>query len=65
VEAALMGLSAAEADPAEIGRLAADDMDPIGDVHASAEYRLRAGSTLVGRVLAAALSQVQKEAGLG
>jgi len=65
VEAALIGLSAAEADPAEIGRLAADDMDPIGDVHASAEYRLRAGSTLVGRVLAAALSQVQKEAGLG
>ncbi|WP_419925569.1 FAD binding domain-containing protein [Candidatus Poriferisocius sp.] len=65
VEAALMGLSAADADPAEIGRLAADDMDPIGDVHASADYRRQAGSTLVGRVLAEALSQLTSEAGNG
>ena len=65
VEAALMGMAAAEADPAEIGRLAADDMDPIGDVHASAEYRRRAGSTLVGRVVANALAQVTKEDGNG
>ena len=60
VEAALMGLAVADADPAEIGRLAADDMDPIGDVHAGVDYRLRAGSTLVGRVLADALSQVEE-----
>ena len=62
-----MGLAAAEADPdaAEIGRLAADDMDPIGDVHASADYRRRAGSTLVGRVLADALAQLTTEAGNG
>ena len=53
------------ADPAEIGRLAADDMDPIGDVHASVDYRLQAGSTLVGRVLAEALAQVSTEAGNG
>ncbi len=65
VEAALMGLAAADADAAEIGRLAADDMDPVGDVHASAEYRRRAGSTLVGRVLADALAQLRKEAGDG
>lgn len=65
VEAALLGLAPADADPAEIGRLAADDMDPIGDVHASAEYRLRAGSTLVGRVLADALAQLSTEAGNG
>lgn len=65
VEAALMGVAAAEADPAEIGRLAADDMDPIGDVHASVEYRRQAGSTLVGRVLADALAQVTQEAGNG
>ena len=51
--------------PHEIGRLAADDMDPIGDVHASVEYRRRAGSTLVGRVLADALAQVTKEDGNG
>ena len=60
-----MGLAAADADPAEIGRLAADDMDPIGDVHASAEYRRRAGSTLVGRVLAGALAQLTMEDGNG
>ncbi|WP_419928143.1 FAD binding domain-containing protein [Candidatus Poriferisocius sp.] len=65
VEAALTGLAVADADPAEIGRLAADDMDPIGDVHASAEYRRRAGSTLVGRVLADALAQVTTEDGNG
>ncbi len=65
VEAALMGLAASDADPAEIGRLAADDMDPIGDVHASVEYRRQAGSTLVGRVLANALAQVSTEAGNG
>jgi len=65
VEAALLGLAASEADPAEIGRLAADDMDPIGDVHASVDYRLQAGSTLVGRVLAEALAQVSTEAGNG
>ncbi|MCY3578159.1 MAG: xanthine dehydrogenase family protein subunit M [bacterium] len=61
VEAALTGLAVADADPAEIGRLAADDMNPIGDVHASADYRRRAGSTLVGRVLADALSQLTQE----
>ncbi len=65
VEAALMGLATSDADPAEIGRLAAEDMDPIGDVHASVEYRRRAGSTLVGRVLANALAQVNTEAGNG
>ena len=65
VEGALMGLAAADADPAEIGRLAAGDMDPIGDIHASAEYRRRAGSTLVGRVLADALAQVAAEDGNG
>lgn len=65
VEAALMGLAVADAGPVEIGRLAADDMDPIGDIHASAEYRRRAGSTLVGRVLADALSQLTQEADSG
>jgi carbon-monoxide dehydrogenase medium subunit len=65
VEAALMGLAVADADPAEIGRLAADDMDPIGDVHASVEYRRQAGSTMVGRVLAKALAQVSSEVGNG
>ena len=65
VEAALLGLAPSDADAAEIGRLAADDMDPVGDVHASAEYRRRAGATLVGRVLADALSQLNQEAGNG
>ncbi len=67
VEAALMGLAAADAgaDAAEIGRLAADDMDPIGDIHASEEYRRRAGSTLVGRVLGDALAQLTTEASDG
>ena len=65
VEQALMGQAAADADPVEIGRLATEDMAPLGDVHASAEYRRRAGATLVGRVLADALGQLTSEAGHG
>ena len=65
VEAALLGLNAADADAAEIGRLAANDMDPLSDVHASADYRRQAGSVLVGRVLADALSQLTQEADNG
>lgn len=61
VEAALSGLAVDEVDAAEVGRLAAQDMDPVGDVHASAEYRRSAGSTLVGRVLADALVQLTEE----
>ncbi|WP_420637462.1 FAD binding domain-containing protein [Candidatus Poriferisocius sp.] len=62
VEAALLATTVADAYPEEIGRLAADDMDPIDDVHAGARYRRQAGSTLVGRVLADALSQLGGEA---
>ncbi len=65
VEAALIGLTVADADPAEIGSLAADDMEPVGDVHAGADYRRRAGSTLVGRILADALAQLSQEANGG
>ncbi len=59
VEAALMGVTVGDVDAGEVGRLAADDMDPVSDVHAGANYRRRAGSTLVGRVLAQALSQLE------
>jgi len=38
---------------------------PIGDIHASEEYRGRAGSTLVGRVLGDALAQLTTEASDG
>ncbi len=65
VESALMGLAVGDADPVEIGHLAAGDMEPVGDVHAGADYRRRAGSTLVGRVLARALSQLSQEANGG
>jgi aerobic carbon-monoxide dehydrogenase medium subunit len=40
---------------AELGRLAEEEIEAIGDVHASAEYRRRVGAALVQRVAAAAL----------
>ncbi|MDQ6744384.1 MAG: FAD binding domain-containing protein [Candidatus Dormibacteraeota bacterium] len=40
---------------AELGRLAEEEIEATGDVHASAEYRRRVGAALVQRVAAAAL----------
>jgi carbon-monoxide dehydrogenase medium subunit len=53
-EAALVGSSPDAVDLAEIGRLAASDLDPPGDVHASAAYRRRIAAVVAERALVAA-----------
>ena len=58
-EAALIGASPDDVDAAEIGRLATADTDPTGDIHASADYRVRAGAHLVGRTLTTALARLE------
>ena len=40
--------------PAEVGRLAAAGIDPVGDIHASAEYRREAVAELVSAAVAEA-----------
>jgi carbon-monoxide dehydrogenase medium subunit len=56
-EAALIGRTAADLSPAdhrEVGRLATADLEPPEDVHATGEYRRRAGAVVVARALARA-----------
>ncbi len=62
LEAALLGQSASQVQSLEVAKLAASDMDPLSDVHASAEYRRSAGTTLVARVLNDALTQLNGKA---
>jgi aerobic carbon-monoxide dehydrogenase medium subunit len=52
-EAALVGSSAAS-DLAEVGRIAAADLDPPNDIHASSSYRRQVAAVVVERALAAA-----------
>ena len=56
-EAALVGGTFGGADLTEIGRLAVADVDPPGDVHASAKYRRAVGAWLVTEALGSALAQ--------
>jgi len=56
-EAALNGSAAAAVDLAEIGRLAAADLDPPGDVHASAAYRREIAGVVVQRALGSAVEE--------
>jgi carbon-monoxide dehydrogenase medium subunit len=56
-EAALVGSSSGAADPAEIGRLAASELDPPGDIHASGPYRRQIAAVVVERALRAALEE--------
>jgi carbon-monoxide dehydrogenase medium subunit len=60
-EAALVGHTPEDlADPKarqEIGALATDDLDPPEDVHATGEYRRRAGAVVVARSLGRALAE--------
>ncbi len=60
-EAALVGRSTDELAGAdalrEIGRLATADLEPPEDVHATGEYRRRAGAVVVARALARALGE--------
>jgi carbon-monoxide dehydrogenase medium subunit len=56
-EAALIGSSIDSVDLAEVGRLAASDLDPPNDVHASASYRRRIAGVVVERALGAAFEE--------
>jgi carbon-monoxide dehydrogenase medium subunit len=58
-EAALVGSSADEVDLAGVGRLAASDLAPPSDVHATASYRRRIASVVVQRALATALQEAR------
>ena len=53
-EAALVGSSADTADLGEVGRLAAADLDPPSDIHASSSYRRQVAAVAVERALSAA-----------
>ena len=56
-EAVLVGSSPDGVDLAEVGRLAASDLDPPTDVHASAAYRRRIAAVVVERALGAAFEE--------
>ena len=55
--AELAGAPASPATWAAAGQLAAEQIDPVSDEHASADYRKRLAATLVARALADASSQ--------
>jgi carbon-monoxide dehydrogenase medium subunit len=56
-EAALVGSPAGAIDPAEVGRVAASDLDPPSDVHASTSYRQQVAAVVVQRALGAAFQE--------
>jgi aerobic carbon-monoxide dehydrogenase medium subunit len=58
-ERLLEGKKANERDLAEVAGAVSEDLDPISDVHASAEYRKEVGGVLARRALAAALKRAQ------
>jgi carbon-monoxide dehydrogenase medium subunit len=58
-EATLAGSSAAAVDLAEVGRVAASNLDPPGDIHASASYRRQIAAVVVERALGAALQEAR------
>jgi carbon-monoxide dehydrogenase medium subunit len=56
-EAALVGCGARDADLPAIGRLAAEDLDPPADIHASAAYRRELAAVLTGRAFGKAIKE--------
>jgi carbon-monoxide dehydrogenase medium subunit len=62
VEAALVGSPAVGADLAAMGRLVVDDLDPTGDIHASAAYRREIAGVLVERALSTAIREASSRA---
>lgn len=51
------GSGAGESQLAEVGRLAAEGLDPPGDVHASGDYRKKVAAVVVARALTKALQE--------
>jgi aerobic carbon-monoxide dehydrogenase medium subunit len=61
-EASVLGISASDIDPAEVGRAAVTDLDAVpSDLHGSAGYRKKVGAAMVAR----AWEQAVKEAASG
>jgi carbon-monoxide dehydrogenase medium subunit len=58
-EASILGRVPTDADLDEVGRLAATDLDPPDDVHATARYRSRVTAHLVRHALARALGEAR------
>jgi carbon-monoxide dehydrogenase medium subunit len=56
-EQAIIGQAATGVDAAEIGRLAAAGLEPVGDVHASAGYRGRVARVLAAQAVERALAE--------
>ncbi len=61
-ETALVGASPGTADLTEIGQLAASELDPPGDIHASGAYRRQIAAVVVERALRAALQEATARA---
>lgn len=59
-ERLLRGKGLEEHDLAEIASAVSEDLDPVSDVHASAQYRKEVGGVLTRRALSSALALVQK-----
>jgi carbon-monoxide dehydrogenase medium subunit len=59
-EAALRGQTVSEVDADDVGRVAAGESDPPGDIHASAAYRRAVGAVVVARALRAALEEAAR-----
>ena len=59
-EAALTGNPVTDADVAEVGRTAAAESEPPGDVHASPAYRRAVGAVVVARALRAAIEEARR-----
>ena len=57
VESALLGAAVTDLDLDDIGAQAVRDVNPSGDVHATADYRRRVGAALVGRALIRAIEE--------
>jgi aerobic carbon-monoxide dehydrogenase medium subunit len=56
-EGSMVGSSADAIDLVEVGRLAASDLDPPSDIHASGNYRREVAAVVVERALAGAIKE--------
>jgi carbon-monoxide dehydrogenase medium subunit len=56
-EAALVGSGAQDVDLEAVGRLAAEGLEPPGDVHASAAYRRELAAVLTARAFDKAIKE--------
>ncbi|MBI2359024.1 MAG: xanthine dehydrogenase family protein subunit M [Deltaproteobacteria bacterium] len=59
-EQLLRGQEATQTQPAEAAKAVSEDLDPVADVHASAEYRKEVGGVLTRRALEKAFRRAQK-----